>query len=475
MADTRGWSVGELMLGGTLQGLANRTRPTIWFRGGDMYARVEQELKADGTSLHVIASPWGLLSQFSRLAKGYVLFRAGGPSVSAATSLCGILDGVAVEEKDEGRARAAGLALLADARTETDEKVFARYGDRFARGVAVEQDNSKMGNLRDFAVAHRAFTFWTEDSAFRTRVVKSLGPDTLVWGWGRDEMGWITDVSRGGGTGVPADWCSNVSALEKLPAGPIARPRRPAITAKPGTRVVAFVMSDGDNVQWMCGNFVENASFWASPLRGTFPMTWEVSPLLAAYAPRVLARIYSTASPTDGIVSGAGGPGYTYPHVQPDRVRLAAATGSALRASDLSVVSVLNLNDGNMGESVPMLRLPGVEGAIYKDYAPYNRSGGAIVWSGGKPSISYRFLLWEGRVGPDQLAAAVAKMPADAPDSEASYALVQVHAWSFSKVGGPLEAVRQAIAAFGPETQVVTADQLIRLMVRQFGPKHVER
>ena len=154
----------------------------------------------------------------------------------------------------------------------------ARYRAQFARRIAVEQANDKPGHLRDFAVAHRAFTYATADPTFRTQVAKALGPQALVYGWGDDEYRWVSGLSRANATGGPADWCVNLSALQKLPAGRLRRPRRPLPETKEGTRTIAFVVSDGDNLQWLCGNFVGNARYWDSPLRGTFPMTWEAAP-----------------------------------------------------------------------------------------------------------------------------------------------------------------------------------------------------
>lgn len=39
--------------------------------------------------------------------------------------------------------------------------------------------------------------------------------------------------------------------------------------------------------------------------------------------------------------------------------------------------------------------LASIQGVLYKDYAPYNRGRGAVYWHQGKPSVSYRYLLWE--------------------------------------------------------------------------------
>lgn len=467
-----GMSPAEGVMTQTLQGLANRKGARLWLRSGSMYAVVEDQLKREGVHFQEATSVWGLLNQFKHEVRGAILYRLGTPSLNVATSLCGVYDAVAVDESLQEKAKAAGLTILLDVRGMDDRQAFAKYGRQFAKGIALEQSIDKPTFMRDFAVAHRAFTFSTNDSAFRTEVACTLGPQAVVYGWGPDEYRWISDLSRANATGGPSDWAINLSALQWLAAGKLHRPARPLPKTEDHSRYIAFVMTDGDNIQWLCGNFVNQPSYWQSPLRGTFPMTWEVSPLLADVGPRVLQYLYATAKDTEGFVTGAGVPGYTYMHFQPDRAAIARQAAPLLRQSNLSVISVLNANEGSLQETIPLLDLPEVEGILYKDYSPYNRHKGEIFWHKGKPCLSYRFLLWQGLMEPEDVARGVVKMPAAPLTDEGSYALVNVHAWSYGKNGGPLEAVRRTIEMLPPGTQVVTADQLIGLLRENFGRKH---
>jgi hypothetical protein len=113
-----------------------------------------------------------------------------------------------------------------------------------------------------------------------------------------------------------------------------------------------------------------------------------------------------------------------------------------------------------------------VQGVLYKAYSPYHRLNGMVSWHRGKPSLSYRFVLWDRLMEPQDLAREVAKMPTAPLVDERSYAVVNVHAWSFRQEGGPLEAVRRAIELLPSNTRVVTADQLLALLRTQFGAKH---
>lgn len=456
----------QQVLAETLQGLVGRREPRIWLETKGVQEPILAELRRFGTPVQAAGDVWKLVDRFRAQVRGAVVYKLGAHSLNVANGLCGPMNAIAIDESMLGEAKAHRLPILLDVRGVSEEAAYAKYRPLYRKGCVVEQSIDKPGALRDYAVKHSAFVMDTDDGEFRKRVVRDMGPHALVFGWGRSEYGWISDISAAGGAGVPADWCVNLSALESLKAGPL---RPPAVRPAPNedhVRYVAFVLSDGDNVQWTTGGFATDPHFYGTPLHGRFPMTWEVSPLLARLAPLVLDYLYAHAAPTDGFVTGAGLPGYEYPFFQPDREALARQSEPFLRDSGLRIVSILNANEGALSDAFPWLDLPGVDGAIYKDYSPYNRRRGEIAWHHGKPVVSYRFVLWDGLMDVDQLAAAIARMPAEPRRDAGSYALVNVHAWSFAKSGGPIEAVRRVIDKLPPNTRVVTAPQLIGLLRR---------
>jgi hypothetical protein len=103
---------------------------------------------------------------------------------------------------------------------------------------------------------------------------------------------------------------------------------------------------------------------------------------------------------------------------------------------------------------------------FYKDYSPYNKKQGAVRWHNEKPCIAYRYLLWEPREDqmPEGVAKAIAELPARADSDLDSFALVNVHAWSFRDIGGPMEAVKQTIGLLPANTRVVNADEYVYLL-----------
>jgi hypothetical protein len=467
-------SAAEQTLAVTVQGLVAQEDSAIWIADGGINAIHLKDLRQEGVEIRETDSAWELLQAFSTHVKGAIVYALDTDSLNVATSLCGPMRAVAVDESLLDRARAEGLEILLDVRGYDEARAFQEYEALFARGILVEQTESKNAHLRDLSVARSAFTYYGVTPEAYAQFAAALGPNPLVFGWGGDEHAWVHRISESGGAGIPADWSRNLSVLARLPADLPERPRRYPKPAQEGERIVAFVMSDGDNIQWLGGGFATDAGFWASRHRGKFSMTWEMAPILAEVAPRTLATFYRTASDTrravDDFCVGPSGVGYSYHNYLPDRRAFAETTARYMRMSDLDIVTMLN-SSGGMEQSAELLEQPEVLGVLYKDYAPYNAKGGRVFWRNGKPCVSYRYLLWEPKRAnsPEGVAEAIGKLPASPQDDPDSYALINVHAWSFKAIGGPMEAVKRTIDRLPPRTRVVTAEEFIILLRNNFG------
>lgn len=462
----------EQVVAQTLQGLTAKKPSKIWIENGGVQEQILRDLRIEGAEITPAKSVWDLVSKFRKEVKGVIVYQLGTPSLNVATGLCGPMKAIAVDASLLGTPAVSNLKILLDARGMTESQAFAQYAGKYGKGYVVEQAVTKPGHLRDFAVAHSAFTMDTDNHEFRQQVVRAAGPNALAFGWGRDEYEFVADVSRAGGTVAPADWCTNLSVLEQLPVAKLAPPKMKRI-AKPekGVRYVAFVLSDGDNLQVLTGGFATDKAFYGSKLRGTFPFTWEVPAILSKYAPRVLKAVYDAAKPNDDFIAGAGQPGYTFPAFHPDRTAIAKQSFPFLAAAGLNTFGVLNANDGSLADLDPWFTNSKLMGAVYKDYAPYDRRHGEIRWVNGKPIFAFRFMLWEGLEDIDPLAKSINAMPAKAESSLDSYALVTVHAWSYGKIGGPVEATKRVIDKLDSNTRVITANQLLDLVRRNFAPK----
>ena len=473
VVDPQGMPPAEQALTASIQGHLNRTQATVWVKGRGAATWVLEDLQKEGWTLETSTSPWPLLETFRSRLRGFITCQLDDSSFNAATSLAGPRDAMVVDASLRQRMTDLGWTELFDARGLRESDVLERFRPEFARGLAIHQPINKPLHLRDLAVAQRAFTFFDVTPQQRREWIRSLGPRTRVFGWGLDERDFVGDVSAGGGVVIPADWALNLSALQHLRTPIPERPRpAPPAPLRDEERVVCFVISDGDNVQWLLNGFVDAPGFWASPHRGRFAVTWELAPSLAEWAPRVLARLYRTATAADDFIAGPSGSGYYFPSLSPTALDQARATAQSLAPAQLGLVTVLNA-DGGLDAADPVAEQPEISGVLYKDYAPYNRFRGTVRWHAGKPIVSYRHLLWEQRRSdgslrpdwlPDGVAQAIGTLPVGPGRRSDRFALVNVHAWSFRDSGGPMGAIARTIAVLPSNVRVVTATEFFTLL-----------
>ncbi len=463
----------------TLEGLVAKEQAAILVKQGGLTSLIRADMEAEGTVFHDNASVWWLLNKFSDYIDGLIVCGSDMASINAATSLCGPMNAVAVDEsilsQVQGR---TGLPVLADMRGMDAATVYGSYQELFGHEMVV--DVNKVDFLRDIGVTRNAMTFYQVDSATRKRIIGGLTSQGIVMGWGSNaEYGWIKDLSQVNAGGVPSDWSKNLSTLSKLPVTIPKPPRKYPAPVQAGERIVAFSMSDGDNLQIMAGDYIVNAKYFGHPARGTFPLSWEFPPMMGELIPRGVQCYYNEASRgenPDCFIAGPSGVGYAFQHYLPNRRDFATHTGQAMKRCGLTVTTMLNENDVSMSSAYELLDRPEVLGIVYKDWAPYNRRHGQIYWHNGKPCVSYKYLLWGTDAGDsdnlgdwETVSAGIAAMPASPATDMGSYALINAHAWSFGEVGGPMQAIINTIELLPPNTRIVTVEELIILLRNNFG------
>lgn len=468
----------EVMLFATLQGVLAQTRPALWFEGQGQSAAWRNRLESHhGVAFHPIADPWELFDRFGSALSGFIRYELFQDSQNVATSLAGHLGAVAADESVSAALVAKGLTEVMNVIGKDEAWAWTNYAGVFTPGVAVEQLESAPFHsfLHDFAAAERAFTFHAGNGPLRTTVTAGLGPSTLVFGWGGDsyEFEFVEGTSLGGGGVVPANFSANLSVLSRTDEPPLVQSAAAASDAPldPGAHYVAFLVSDGDNIQWLQTQFGTN-KWWGSPRRGDFPLSWEFAPSLAEVAPPVMAHYYAEASPLDRFVAGPSGAGYSYPALLPNPAAFAERTNALLAASDLEVVTILD-SEAQIEESDPWLEQPEVTGVVFKTFYDYNAASGGLHWHNGKPAIGVTHLLWNnGTVedSPTGVAATVNAAPHAPATNLGSFSVVNVHAWSTWPTSplGPysLDAVAWTLELFAPHVKVVTVDELVQRLVQ---------
>jgi len=425
------------------------------------------------------------------IVKGYILFRYDthdrpfhalgeiDESANVATSLAGVLGGIAVSEGLEPKAKELGLPLLLDVRDKTEQWCFDTYAERFTtRAVMTADPKSRVA--RSMGVAMRAFVVSQPGPLYEAALAR-CEPDCPVIGWGcGDEHAQTMPSTEWGLFQTATNWCHNLPALateevgESIPRKHVLLPARcdrslADLKWETGVHYAAFLMSDGDNVQWLMGNFAggsESHWYYESPARGEFPFGWTFPYMdLAQVCPYTLMDLFTRATPNDDFVLYSGG--YYYPdhfgakrgdtsltppfgHPSPSRrggtaLRLQARRmGEYMRLGGLRVLA-FNFDDWDSPEALAAYNvlaeeIPELDGILTVQYYPYSGGEGRILWAtDGKrtiPVISCALTIWANAGRPrDATPAAIAKQLNESPLSGPTWAndhftYVMAHAWS---------------------------------------------
>lgn len=372
---------------------------------------------------------WDLVDRYRErgLIKGYILYRSDRSSgqinehrpgmdlsVNVATSLAGLLDGVIVEEGLEAQAREHGLKLLTDARDKRQRWCFETYRTQFNRRVLCTQDPRKP-NVRDLAIASKALTIYGPSEPLKD-ALKWLEPPSPILGWnGGDEFETTKLSTVQGHFQTATDWCMN---LPVLMAGSDEAPPARARGFDPRTidwadarSAVSFVSTDGDNVQWLEGNFFGDRNFWGSPDRGRIPFGWSTCfAHLAQLCPTAQGYAAETQGPNDHFLEWGGG--YYYPDLfardRPDRwallARHARRTWDRMKDNSTPVIG-FNVFDPDSDDARKALEVfagetDGMLGILVFRYSPYEGGAGKVTWVKDRrkvdlPVVAARYSIWE--------------------------------------------------------------------------------
>lgn len=549
----------EAFLLQSVAGLAARSalngsnREMVWYPiGHPAYLRWhEVMLKQTRAREETLPDVWAVVERFRRagIVKGYVLFRKDNfarqvhehgeydPSPNIATVAAARLQGVLVSETLEDEARHRGLPLLVDVRSMTEEEAFERWGSHSSRRAMTMLD-PKLAHCRAEAIAQDTFVTATYGSVTEKALAR-LEPDSPVLGWGiGDEWKLTEPISRWAAFQTATNWSVNLSVLsteqvgETIPLRSV-RARKASLwdlTWEEGLHYTAFLMTDGDNVQWLMADFQigHEKSWWDSPVRGRFPMGWGTCAVdLLQVCPYAWQNLIRTATPRDDLILMGGG--YYYP----DLFGKARNGTAALRLHARRIrgylratgIRVLHMNAGTW-DSPDAVRayqvfaeeIPELEGILMVQYAPYTAGQGKIIWVRRKdgsplPVISARYAIWGRSPFPNDgppaevarrlnaeprffATSATRATPTEArivsEETPAGISWVTVHCWSWfreaphdapedaeevdqaqrpdgAKRG--LEPVEWCVRRLAPHVRVVTPTELVRLTNLHLRPQ----
>eukprot|EP00049_Salpingoeca_infusionum_P019130 m.360371 g.360371 ORF g.360371 m.360371 type:complete len:634 (+) comp19009_c0_seq1:159-2060(+) len=411
-------------------------------------------------------SPLQLLQYFAPRMRGMVLYDPATNSTNAAITYC-----AGAYTDDSGRVvvavgdvttqtvlSAANVPVLQDLTATTVADVYNVFRANFSHQMASFQPASKSGNLAEYAVFSRAPTMeylgddGGETVALVAKDIHAKGPNGIAMGWGPENQ-YVSQLGKSAMYVHASDWSMDVPSLTNLNVHSSVKHKRTFkaphsesfkvnttvhnSTAKADKKhTVTFLMTDGDNVQWLLGPWAIAPDWFGSPLRGKVPIGWTVTPALVSVAPLILDYIYSQATENDSFVTGPSGVGYIYPDSfdPPNLDSFASMTSTYMEAADMRIVNIIN-NEVFSDSIKPLAQNNQTDAVFLYTYGDcYSGGKGAMYWSGSTPIITGRATMWGNGtsgecLGIEPLVSLLKSLPKD-PTSPDGYSLIPVNAWS---------------------------------------------
>ena len=393
------------------------------------------------------------------IIKGFIVYKKDDlkQSLNIATVYAGLRDGILVEESEMQTALDKGFNLLVDARPLDYQTCFLEEKDNLNPNLIVIVSPASLNN-RDLAIAQKSMVYYGVTDFYET-ILEWMNPISPIVGWNEGaESTHVAPPSRWGHFNTASDFCLNLpllsagSADEHLPVIKTIDPK--TIDYNTDSHYHAFVMSDGDNMQWTMNSFF-NKEYFRNACTKQMVSGWTSCPLnLSMMAPDVWDYMASLKNDETSLVEFSGG--YFYPDVfaekrgETERWELlrsfAKKANVHMKRTGVKVLNFITLyqidsENARKAYQIYAEEIEDLTGIIAIQYNPYHNGGGEIYWLKNKngieiPVVTARYSLW-GKINkpgfgrPDQVASYINN------DTESTSAADKqlmnwsiVHAWS---------------------------------------------
>lgn len=391
----------EAVVFSSLKGIVNATMPRIFSYEGDALAEGPFAwLQSLGLGFVQITDNWSLITKYRSELTGLVVYDDAQPdTMNLATTIAGGRKALVAPPSLVPRLTAApyNLPILVDLRGQFASKLavyqglLTTYWPSVTHRVIVGlSPSAHRAGAREYAAALGAAVVWLDprvaaENTMLGNFLSAMGAGTVYMGWWPDEASGIDTASRFGIATVASDYSTNLTMHSGMSRTVTTRP----VPAKPALQnkiYVGFILSDGDNLQ-----YVEHLmrKLWNDPGRGQVAMGWTVSPAMLDAMPGALNYYYTSGTANDALVSGPSGYGYTYPNSWPNQTQLdqfVAKTEDYTRRAGLRIITVWNTITGstnaNVGNSFA------ANAASLLGLTAQNTGGGLTIFGGKLPSFA---------------------------------------------------------------------------------------
>lgn len=344
-----------------LQGIVNRYEPQILvYEKPKEWREQENWIAEQGLSEEVTNDYFSLIEKYKSYIKGLIIYDENVPdTINLGTTMAGFHDALLVSS------RYAKVLSSAPYNFKIIEDLQGKFKDKFEVYdyalenvwpncthrliIGLDLDNH-LAYIRDLAVAAKIMVFWLDpriekEADYIKKFFKDTKPvETYYAGWWPEEGAGIKIASEHGIPTVPADYYENYT----VHSGMSQKFDIPTIPAKPKLEnkfYIAFMVSDGDNIQYCQHAMKKDAVLWPHEERGQYPISWTASPSLIDAGPQLLNYFYKTATDNDLLISGPSGLGYTDPQRwtnNEDLAKFCKITNSYFRKSGFNFIAAWN-------------------------------------------------------------------------------------------------------------------------------------
>ncbi|MAQ32353.1 MAG: hypothetical protein CMD26_06485 [Flavobacteriales bacterium] len=411
-----------------------------------------------------------LITLFKSKIEGYILCDIHTHSSNIATTLSGIYNAITITNNHVKLMTELNIPMIHDVRSKDYNWVLNNYAKSINKKIITYQDPVKDLCLGDYSVFTNSIQFYDNiHSDFTESALNLMQNNSILLGWGADEYQTVNKASIKGIGVLPSDYAYNLSVLTNFNHSINQNEHNSYTETINDTHTVCFVMSDGDNIQWLLNWFFTDQRWFGNQNRGQIDIGWTISPALVELAPTVMNKIYSAAKHTydgkDYFIAGPSGLSYIYPDSYSNLEAYVSLMNDYMIKSDLKIVNVIGNNDNDF-YLYPFVQQESVNAVFYYDFANYSSLNGNIKFINNKPVISGRYNLWGGFESTSSLASKINDQEKN-PYSENGYSLIAVHNWSNS-----VDSIIKCVSLFDNNIRVVSPDKFVNLIKQNISPEN---
>ena len=410
-----------------------------------------------------------VLSQLRHLVKGYVLcnLEQNNGALTFISSQEQLF--VLATPKNEATFVKFNISMQHDARQWNVTYVLDHFGGKFSNRIVSLQNPAKLC-LADYSVFASAVSWFEKNvqDPLSKRIFAMLQPNSAVMGWGLDEGQTVAQVSAYSSFVHASDYARNMATMTGFDMSFVPKKtwKIPRNKNRSSGNTVSFLMTDGDNIQWLLNDFATDPKWYGSPLRGETEIGWTMSPALIELAAPAAYHIFNNATEKDSFVCAPSGLGYTNPDIWESSklAQFASLTAKYMKKCGMKHLNVIGEKYSNVSAGV-LLNQEEIESVLWYDYSSYSALKGSISFVNKKPVIGARYQLWNGVF--ENVTSLIEKLnsqPLNSPSQASSYSLVAVHVWT-----NTVEDVLNVVKGLKQGITVVSINEFVKRVQQNIG------